>query len=155
LDLQPDGGMDGVTGTRRLTQDGGSVPRVLVLTMFVTDADVTRAVEAGAAGCLRKAEQPDELFTAMRNAASGRTALSAPVTDRLLARLRSPAPALSPREHEILAQLARGQGNREIARALFVSEATVKTHLGRLCGKLGVDTPAGAVAVAKGKRLLT
>jgi DNA-binding NarL/FixJ family response regulator len=154
MDLQLDGGMDGVTATRRLTQDGSSGPRVLVLTMFDTDADVTRAVEAGATGYLLKAEQPDELFTAIRDAASGRTALSAPVADRLLTRLRSPAPALSPREHEILAQLARGLGNREIARALFISEATVKTHLGRIYGKLGVETRSGAVAVAQEKRLL-
>jgi DNA-binding NarL/FixJ family response regulator len=154
MDLQLDGGMDGVTATRRLTRDGSSGPRVLVLTMFDTDADVTRAVEAGATGYLLKAEQPDELFTAIRDAASGRTALSAPVADRLLTRLRSPAPTLSPREHEILAQLARGLGNREIARALFISEATVKTHLGRIYGKLGVETRSGAVAVAKEKRLL-
>jgi DNA-binding NarL/FixJ family response regulator len=154
MDLQLDGGMDGVTATRRLTEDGAAGPRVLVLTMFDTDADVTRAIEAGATGYLLKAEQPEELFTAIRNAAAGRTALSAPVADRLLTRLRSPHPALSPREQEILEQLARGLGNREIARALFISEATVKTHLGRIYGKLGVETRSGAVAVAKEKRLL-
>ncbi|MFI6932746.1 response regulator [Streptomyces sp. NPDC050287] len=154
MDLQLDGGMDGVTATRRLTEDGPAGPRVLVLTMFDTDADVTRAIEAGATGYLLKAEQPEELFTAIRNAAAGRSALSAPVADRLLIRLRSPHPALSPREQEILQQLARGLGNREIARALFISEATVKTHLGRIYGKLGVETRAGAVAVAKEKRLL-
>ncbi len=154
MDLQLDGGMDGVTATRHLTEDGAAGPRVLVLTMFDTDADVTRAIEAGATGYLLKAEQPEELFAAIRNAAAGRTALSAPVADRLLSRMRSPHPALSPREHEILEQLARGLGNREIARALFISEATVKTHLGRIYGKLGVETRAGAVAVAKEKRLL-
>ncbi|MFJ1970066.1 response regulator [Streptomyces sp. NPDC087903] len=154
MDLQLDGGMDGVTATRHLTSGTGAGPRVLVLTMFDTDADVTRAVEAGATGYLLKAEQPEELFTAIRNAASGRTALSAPVADRLLTRLRSPRPTLSPREHEILGQLARGLGNREIARALFISEATVKTHLGRIYGKLGVETRSGAVAAAKERRLL-
>ncbi|GAA4561329.1 response regulator transcription factor [Streptomyces collinus] len=153
MDLQLDGGMDGVTATRRLTEDGVG-PRVLVLTMFDTDADVTRAIEAGATGYLLKAEQPDELFTAIRNAASGRTALSPPVADRLLTRLRSPCPALSPREREILGQLARGLGNREIARALFISEATVKTHLSRIYDKLGVETRSGAVAAAKERRLL-
>ncbi|MGX1372031.1 DNA-binding CsgD family transcriptional regulator [Streptomyces canus] len=76
------------------------------------------------------------------------------MADRLLTRLRSPSPALSAREHEILAQLARGLGNREIARALFISEATVKTHLGRIYTKLGVETRSGAVAVAKERRLL-
>ncbi|CAM5648056.1 DNA-binding response regulator OS=Streptomyces alboniger OX=132473 GN=CP975_15980 PE=4 SV=1 [Streptomyces alboniger] len=154
MDLQLDGGMDGVTATRRLTDNGTTGPRVLVLTMFDTDADVTRAIEAGATGYLLKAEQPEELFTAIRDAASGRTALSSPVADRLLTRLRSPRPTLSAREREILEQLARGLGNREIARALFISEATVKTHLGRIYGKLGVETRAGAVAVAKEKRLL-
>ncbi|QJS99947.1 response regulator transcription factor [Streptomyces asoensis] len=154
MDLQLDGGMDGVTATRRLTGGPEAGPRVLVLTMFDTDADITRAIEAGATGYLLKAERPDELFAAIRAAAAGRTALSAPVADRLLTRLRSPRPTLSAREHEILAQLARGLGNREIARALFISEATVKTHLGRIYGKLGVETRSGAVAVAKERRLL-
>ncbi|MGK3944408.1 response regulator transcription factor [Streptomyces caeruleatus] len=154
MDLQLDGGMDGVTATRQLTAADERGPRVLVLTMFDTDADITRAVEAGATGYLLKAEQPEELFSAIRDAASGRATLSAPVADRLLTRLRSPRPALSAREHEILAQLARGLGNREIARALFISEATVKTHLGRIYTKLGVETRSGAVAVAKERRLL-
>ncbi|MFI6603439.1 response regulator [Nonomuraea sp. NPDC050536] len=152
MDLQLGDGMDGVTATRKLT--AGEGPRVLVLTMFDTDADIARAIEAGATGYLLKAEHPDELFTAIHNAASGHTALSAPVADRLLARMRSPRPALSEREHEILGQLARGLSNRAIARALFISEATVKTHLGRIYGKLGVETRAGAVAVAKERRLL-
>ncbi|MFE7169641.1 response regulator [Streptomyces sp. NPDC057616] len=154
MDLQLGEGMDGVTATRRLTAEAEDGPRVLVLTMFDTDADITRAIEAGATGYLLKAERPDELFAAIRSAARGRTALSAPVADRLLARMRSPRPTLSEREHEILAQLSRGLGNREIARELFISEATVKTHLGRIYGKLGVETRAGAVAAAKERRLL-
>ncbi|MBK3645987.1 response regulator transcription factor [Streptomyces sp. MBT33] len=153
MDLQLGDGMDGVTAIRQLTA-GQSPPRVLVLTMFDTDADITRAIEAGATGYLLKAERPEELFAAVHSAARGRTALSPPVADRLLARMRSPHPSLSAREREILAQLARGLGNREIARALFISEATVKTHLGRIYGKLGVETRAGAVAVAKERRLL-
>ncbi|MFJ9584252.1 response regulator [Streptomyces acidicola] len=159
MDLQLGEGMDGVTATRPLTSGaagtpGSPVPRVLVLTMFDTDADISRAIEAGATGYLLKAERPDELFAAIRDAASGRTTVSASVADRLLAQLRSPRPALSEREHEILGQQARGLGNRETARALFISEATVKTHLGRVYGKLGVETRAGAVAVAKERRLL-
>ncbi|MFE2038568.1 response regulator [Streptomyces scopuliridis] len=163
MDLQLGGGMDGVTATRQLSSGGeGSAegsgapgPRVLVLTMFDTDADITRAIEAGATGYLLKAERPEELFAAIRDAASGRTALSAPVADRVLAQMRSPRPALSERERDILQQLALGLGNREIARALFISEATVKTHLGRIYAKLGVDTRAGAVAVAGERRLLS
>jgi len=152
MDLQLGGGMDGVTATRRLS--GGDGPRVLVLTMFDTDADITRAIEAGATGYLLKAEPPEELFAAIRSAASGRTALSAPVASRVLAQLRSPRPALSERERDILRQLAGGLGNRDIARALFISEATVKTHLGRIYAKLGVETRAAAVAVATEQRLL-
>ncbi|MEU0839039.1 response regulator transcription factor [Streptomyces sp. NPDC005962] len=159
MDLQLGDGMDGVEATRRLAFGAGAAaedpaPRVLVLTMFDTDADIARAIEAGATGYLLKAERPEELFAAIRNAAAGRTALSAPVADRLMAQLRTPRPALSERERDILQQLARGLGNREIARALFISEATVKTHLGRIYGKLGVDTRAGAVAVATERRLL-
>ncbi len=155
MDLQLGGGMDGVTATRHLSSDGGEAcPRVLVLTMFDTDADITRTIGAGATGHLLKAERPEELFAAIRDAAAGRTALSAPVADRVLAQLRCPRPALSERERDILRQLASGLGNREIARALFISEATVKTHLGRIYGKLGVETRAAAVAVAKEQRLL-
>ncbi|WP_234364902.1 response regulator [Streptomyces sp. RTd22] len=159
MDLQLGDGMDGVEATRRLASGTGPAPeepapRVLVLTMFDTDADIARAIEAGATGYLLKAERPEELFAAIRNAAAGRTALSAPVADRLMAQMRTPRPTLSERERDILQQLARGLGNREIARALFISEATVKTHLGRIYGKLGVDTRAGAVAVATERRLL-
>ncbi|MGW8971962.1 response regulator [Streptomyces platensis] len=129
-------------------------PHVLVLTTYDTDADITRAIEAGATGYLLKAERPEELFSAIRAAAAGRTTLSAPVAHRVLAQMRSPRPTLTVRERDILGQLARGLSNREIARALFISEATVKTHLGRIYDKLGVDTRAGAVSVAKEQRLL-
>ncbi|OEV04162.1 response regulator [Streptomyces oceani] len=167
MDLQLGPGMDGVAATRALTggqtdpaaasasasvaEDG---PAVLVLTMFDTDADIARAVEAGATGYLLKAEQPERLFAAIQDAAAGRTALSGSIADRVLSRLRSPAPALTARERDILARLGEGLGNREIARSLFLSEATVKTHLGRIYTKLGVHTRAGAVAAANRERLL-
>ncbi|MFG1664300.1 response regulator [Streptomyces sp. Y7] len=154
MDLQLGEGIDGVETTRRLTSSPGASTHVLVLTTYDTDADVTRAVEAGATGYLLKAERPDELFAAIHAAAQGRTALSAPVAGRVMAGLRRPRPSLTDRERDILAQLARGIGNRDIARALFISEATVKTHLRRIYDKLGVDTRAGAVAVAKERRLL-
>ncbi|REK87160.1 DNA-binding response regulator [Streptomyces inhibens] len=131
-----------------------ATPHVLVLTTYDTDADITRAIEAGATGYLLKAERPEELFSAIRAAAQGRSTLSAPVAHRVLAQMRSPRPTLTDRELDILGQLARGLSNREIARALFISEATVKTHLGRIYDKLGVDTRAGAVSVAKEQRLL-
>ncbi|MFD5702817.1 response regulator [Streptomyces lasiicapitis] len=184
MDLQLGQGIDGVEATRRIAAGqgsaeggggegsgggdggvsdaggggdgggGGATPRVLVLTTYDTDADITRAIEAGATGYLLKAERPEELFAAIHAAAEGRTALSPPVASRVMAHMREPRPTLTARELDILAQLAQGMGNREIARTLFISEATVKTHLGRIYDKLGVDTRAGAVAVAKEKRLL-
>ncbi|MFH8789979.1 response regulator [Streptomyces roseoverticillatus] len=177
MDLQLGPGMDGIEATRRIVTEAATRtdsrhttpttapraaagaerggPYVLVLTTYDTDADITRAIEAGATGYLLKAERPEELFSAIRAAAEGRTTLSPPVASRVMARARGAArPSLTDRERDILGQLARGVGNREIARALFISEATVKTHLGRIYDKLGVDTRAGAVAVAKEQRLL-
>ncbi|QLY33160.1 response regulator [Nocardia huaxiensis] len=154
MDLQLGGDMDGIEATRRITALPAPVPRVLVLTTYDTDADITRAIAAGATGYLLKAERPEELFSAIHAAAQGRTALSAPVADRMMTQLRNPRPALTARELDILTQLSLGLGNREIARALHVSEATVKTHLGRIYEKLGVDTRAAAVAHAKEQRLL-
>ncbi|MFE2929193.1 response regulator [Streptomyces sp. NPDC059278] len=151
MDLQLGEGIDGVEATRRIAAIG---VHVLVLTTYDTDADITRAIEAGATGYLLKAERPEELFAAIRSAAQGRTTLSPPVASRVMARMRKPLPTLTDRELDILAQLSQGLGNRDIARALFISEATVKTHLGRIYDKLGVDTRAGAVAVAKEQRLL-
>ncbi|MFJ1929674.1 MULTISPECIES: response regulator [unclassified Streptomyces] len=153
MDLQLGEGIDGVEATRRIVA-GTEGAHVLVLTTYDTDADITRAIEAGATGYLLKAERPEELFAAIRSAAQGRTTLSPPVASRVMARMRKPLPTLTDRERDILGQLSRGLGNRDIARALFISEATVKTHLGRIYDKLGVDTRAGAVAVAKEQRLL-
>ncbi|MFG2653263.1 response regulator [Streptomyces sp. NPDC048436] len=159
MDLQLGEGMDGVEATRTITSSPGASapppPHVLVLTTYDTDADITRAIEAGATGYLLKAERPEELFAAIHAAAQGRTTLSPPVASRVMARMRKPLPTLTDRELDILAQLSHGLGNRDIARALFISEATVKTHLGRIYDKLGVDTRAGAVAVAKEQRLLS
>ncbi|OKK13108.1 LuxR family transcriptional regulator [Streptomyces sp. CB00455] len=153
MDLQLGEGIDGVEATRRIT----ALPtpaHVLVLTTYDTDADITRAIGAGATGYLLKAERPEELFAAIHSAAQGRTTLSAPVASRVMAHMRGARPTLTDRELDILGQLARGLGNRDIARALFISEATVKTHLSRIYDKLGVDTRAGAVSVAKEQRLL-
>ncbi|MER6916359.1 response regulator transcription factor [Streptomyces sp. NPDC000594] len=152
MDLQLGDGIDGVEATRQIASPD---VHVLVLTTYDTDADITRAIEAGATGYLLKAERPEELFAAIRAAAQGRTTLSAPVAGRVMDRMRGAGrPTLTDRERDILGQLAQGLGNREIARALFISEATVKTHLGRIYAKLGVDTRAGAVSVAKEQRLL-
>ncbi|WP_328711114.1 response regulator transcription factor [Nocardia salmonicida] len=154
MDLQLGSDMDGVEATRRITAQPAPTPHVLVLTTYDTDADITRAIEAGATGYLLKAERPEELFAAIHAAASGQTALSAPVAAKVMAKMRNPGPTLTARERDILGQLAHGLGNREIARALHISEATVKTHLGRIYDKLDVDTRAAAVAVATERRLL-
>lgn len=153
MDLQLGSGMDGVETILRL-RALAPAPHVLVLTTYDTDADVTRANEAGATGYLLKAERAEDLFTAIHASAQGRPALSPPVAHRVLARLRNPRPALTPREREILAHLSRGLPHHAIVRALYISEATVKTHLRRIYDELGVDTRAGAVAVAKEQRLL-
>ena len=123
--------------------------RVLVLTTFGTDADITRAVDAGATGYLLKDAPREQLFGAIRAAARGEAVLSPSVATRVLGRMRAPAEeALSPRELEILGAVARGLSNKEIGRQLYVSEATVKTHLLRVFGKLGVDDRTAAVTVA-------
>jgi len=123
--------------------------RVLVLTTFGTDADITRAIDAGATGYLLKDAPREQLFSAIRSAARGESALSPSVASRVLGRMRAPAEeALSPRELEILQAVARGLSNRDIARKLYVSQATVKTHLLRIFAKLGVDDRTAAVTVA-------
>ncbi|GHG99295.1 response regulator [Streptomyces lanatus] len=153
MDLQLGEGIDGVETTRRLTTSPNP-PHVLVLTTYDTDADITRAIEAGATGYLLKAERPDDLFTAIHAAAQGHTTLSAPIAGRVMANLRSPRPTLTDRERDILTHLAHGHTNRHIARALFISEATVKTHLNRIYNKLGVNTRTKAVTTAHQQRLL-
>lgn len=153
MDIQLGDGIDGIEATKRI-RSTPSAPRILVLTTYDTDADISRAIAAGATGYLLKAGSATELYAAIEAAAAGRTAVSPPVADRMMAQLRAPRPSLTGRERDILRQLAQGLGNKEIARALFISEATVKTHLSRIYAKLEVDTRAGAVAVAKEQRLL-
>ncbi|WP_433355964.1 response regulator [Microtetraspora malaysiensis] len=153
MDLQLGDGVDGVEVTRRI-RELPSPPRVLVLTTYESDADIMRAVDAGATGYLLKACPPEELFQAIRAAARGETVLSAKVATRMMKRMRDPGSALSAREVEILELLAGGAGNREIARRLFITEATVKTHLVHIYGKLGVDTRTAAVTAAVERRMI-
>jgi DNA-binding NarL/FixJ family response regulator len=153
MDLQLGGDMDGVEATRRILALPDP-PRVVVLTTYDSDADILRAVEAGAAGYLLKESRPEELFQALRTAAAGEVVLSPPVASRLASRVRSPQLALSPREIEILELLAAGASNREISRTLFISEATVKTHLAHVYDKLGVDSRTAAIHAAVQRRLI-
>ena len=153
LDLRLGDGVDGVRACEQLLALL-TAPHVLVLTTYDTDADIMRAIDAGATGYLLKACPPEELFQGIRAAADGRTALSPEVASRLLRRNRAPETALSAREVEILELLAQGLGNRELARELFISEATVKTHLVHIYAKLGVETRTAAVSVAVERRLI-
>ncbi|MEU6011194.1 response regulator transcription factor [Streptomyces sp. NPDC047453] len=155
MDLRMPGG-SGVDAIRELTRRGARA-KVLVLTTYDTDSDTLPAIEAGATGYLLKDAPRDELFTAVRAAAEGRTALSPAVASRLVSAVRAPARGnepLSAREREVLALVAKGTSNREIARELFISEATVKTHLTHLYAKLGVKDRAAAVAVAYDRGIL-
>ncbi|WP_307867841.1 response regulator transcription factor [Umezawaea beigongshangensis] len=150
-------GVDGVTAIERL-RDAGNPARVLVLTTRDTDGDVLPAIRAGAIGYLLQDAPREELFRAVRSAARGEDVLSPPVATRLLGRVRTPEPVsdpLSPRELDVLGLVARGCTNREAAKLLFISEATVKTHLLHVCAKLGAEDLASAVATACERGLLT
>lgn len=147
MDLALGSGIDGVAAIRRIRQVDRDLP-VLVFTTYDTDADVVRAIDAGAIGYLLKDSTPQEIFAAVRGAAAGQSVLSPPVASRLLQQLQRPEEALTPREAELLTLLAKGMTNRELGKALFISEATVKTHLAHIYSKLGVDTRAAAVSVA-------
>jgi DNA-binding NarL/FixJ family response regulator len=147
MDLRMPGG-DGVQATAGII---AAVPgsRVVVLTTYETDADIVRAVEAGATGYLLKDTPRRDLVAAIRAAARGETVLGPAVAGRLVSHLRRPAvEPLSGRETEVLALVARGETNADIGKALFISEATVKTHLLRAFGKLGVSDRTAAVTRA-------
>ena len=146
--------VDGVTAITELTRR--RVPaRVLVLTTYDTDSDVLPAIEAGATGYLLKDAPREELFRAVEAAARGQSVLSPAVATRLMGQMRAPASdVLSQRELEVLELIARGSTNREAAERLFISEATVKTHLLHVYAKLGVKDRAAAVAVAFERGLL-
>lgn len=147
MDLQmPD--LDGVAATKQI-RDRHPETNVLVLTTFDTDADITRAISAGATGYLLKDAPRQDLFQAIRAAARGESVLTPAVASRLMSKMRGPAvQSLSEREIEVLTQVADGNSNKDIAGKLYISEATVKTHLVHIFGKLGVDDRTAAVTVA-------
>ena len=147
--------MDGLEATRRLVSSGG--PRVIVLTTFEMDEYVYEALKAGASGYLLKSTPPKVLVQAIRDAAAGAEVLSPAITRRLVeSYVRRPDPAdrakrlhdLSEREIDVLRMLARGRSNVEIAGDLFISEATVKTHLTRILSKMGARDRLQAVIAA-------
>ena len=152
-DLRLGEGTDGVWVTATL-RSRTPAPAVLVLTTYDTDRDIVRAVEAGAAGYLLKDTDPAEITDAVVRAAAGETVLSPALAQRVVARISRPRVELSAREVEILAAVARGLSNREVARELVITEATVKTHLVHVFTKLGVDSRTAAVARARDDGLI-
>lgn len=152
--------MDGITATRRICA-AGKTPRVLVLTTFDTEEDAFAALRAGASGFLLKNVPPADLLSAVRTIASGDAVVAAHLTRKLLDRFADqlePAPgrerprvdveSLTEREREVLLLVARGMSNAEIANTLYLAEATVKTHVGRVLAKLGLRDRVQAVVLA-------
>jgi DNA-binding NarL/FixJ family response regulator len=145
--------MEGVAAIRRLVELGVRA-RVVVLTTYDTESEVLPAIEAGATGYLLKDVATDDLLRAVKVAARGEAVLAPSATRRLMGRVREPEPALSERELEVLTLVAKGTTNRDIAGALFLSEAMVKTHLLHIYVRLAVADRAAAVAVGFQRGLL-
>ncbi|MEM9774533.1 MAG: response regulator transcription factor [Chloroflexota bacterium] len=153
MDLRMPNG-DGVTAIQEITAKKNA-PHILVLTTFDSDRDIVRAIEAGATGYLLKDTPRDELFRAIRSVAKGESVLAPTVAARLMGRMRAPAEEkLSKREIEVLELVSKGNSNRQVAKALHISTATVKTHLIHIFGKLGVDDRTAAVTVALERGIL-
>ncbi|MFF4359913.1 response regulator [Streptomyces sp. NPDC001604] len=146
-------GIDGIEAVRRLAVEAPAVP-VLMLTSFSGRADVVRALEAGARGYALKAGPPEELFRAVRGAAAGAMALAPEVVGELVGQVVRPDADLTEREVEVVRLAAQGLTNRAIAEALFLSEATVKTHLVRIYRKLKAENRAAAVTEAARRGLI-
>lgn len=144
--------MDGVELTAELGKTGG--PPVLILTTFDTENLIVAAMNAGAQGYLLKDAPPEELARAVHAVREGRPVMSDQVTVALTRRLTQPRTSLSARELEILQAVATGHTNKEIAQELFISQATVKTHLVHVFDKLGVDNRTSAVAKAREQQLI-
>lgn len=147
-------GMDGVAAIAAIKGQRPLAP-ILVLTTYDSDADILRAIEAGATGYLLKDAPREELFRAIRAAARGESVLSPAIAARLMTRMRAPVEeSLSAREIEVLQLVAAGQSNREIGKALHISAATVKTHLIHIFAKLGVSDRTAAVTAALEKGII-
>ena len=140
--------MDGTTAIGKIKAKHQDI-QILVLTTYDSDSDVLPAIEAGAIGYLLKDSGREELYAAIRAAAEGKPLLTSSVASRLMERMRGPAiEALSPREIDVLKLVARGANNQEIANQLYITQATVKSHLIRIYGKLNVSDRTAAVTKA-------
>jgi NarL family two-component system response regulator LiaR len=146
MDLLMPGGLDGVETTRRVRQAYPEV-RVVALTASVDEARLVGVLRAGAAGYVRKDADPEVLLAAIRAVARGRTFIDPSVAGDVLT-ANGATGDLSPRELEVLRQIAFGLTNREIGERLFVGEETVKTHVARVLGKLGLQHRTQLVAYA-------
>jgi len=154
MDLQMPG-LDGVGAIEAIKAENSSA-HILILTTYDADADILRAIEAGATGYLLKDTPREELFRAIRATAAGESVLAPTVTARLMTRMRAPAEEnLSAREIEVLGLVARGKSNKEVGKALHISTATVKTHLIHIYNKLGVDDRTAAVTTAIERKIIT
>lgn len=152
-DLRLGEGMTGVDVTRQINEVPGG-PAVVILTTYDRDTELLGALDAGALGYVLKDEPPEEIIRAIHSAAAGRIHLSPEHTTRAMAGMRTTRPRLTSREQEVLEHVATGATNREIADALFVSEATIKTHLVHVFEKLGVTSRGQAVHAARESGLI-
>ena len=141
-------GMNGIEATREIVR-AYPATRVLILTTFDRDAEILGAIEAGAAGYLLKDIDPEVIIDGIQRAAAGDMVLAPDLASRVLRGMRNPLPRLTAREIDVLKLLATGSTNKEISRALFVTEATVKSHLVHIFTKLGVDSRSRAIHVAQ------
>ncbi len=154
MDLQMPG-IDGVGAIEGIRAEHPA-SHILVLTTYDSDAEILRAIEAGATGYLLKDAPREDLFRAIRAASAGESVLAPTVAARLMTRMRASGEEnLSAREIEILQWVARGNSNKEIGRGLHISTATVKTHLIHIYNKLGVDDRTAAVTTAIEKGIIT
>lgn len=152
-DLRLGSGIDGIAATKQL-RALDPAPAVLILTTFDRDAELIGAIEAGAAGYLLKDVAPETIVEGIERAAAGGLFLPGELAARVLSGMRQPLPKLTDREVEVLRLTATGATNREIARELFVSEATIKSHLSHIFGKLEVDSRSRAIRVAEDAGLI-
>lgn len=151
-DLLMPGGMDGVETTRRILERAPSV-RVIALTASMDEERMMAVLRAGAVGYIRKDAEPETLLAAVRAVAQGKTYID-PSVGRQILQAPPPPDDLTPREVEVLRQLALGRANKEIAHALSISEETVKSHVGNVLGKLQVENRSQAIVQALKRRVM-
>ena len=152
-DLRLGDGIDGIQTTAAL-RALDPAPAVLILTTFDRDAEILGAIEAGAAGYLLKDVAPEAIIEGIQRAARDDVVLAPELAARVLKGMRNPLPRLTEREVEVLQLMSTGAANKEIARTLFVTEATVKSHIGHILTKLDVDSRSRAIHVARESGLI-